>query len=73
MSYNPYPKRECLLCGRRISTSGLAQASHKKAHVKQGLMSFSEIFHSNRYWPQYSYTDAGQARMRERRVEGKEC
>ena len=31
-------RRTCLVCGQQVSTNGLAQASHKRKHVREGLL-----------------------------------
>ena len=35
MSRSAYAKSECWICGKRISTCGFAQFSHRMKHVRQ--------------------------------------
>lgn len=58
-------KRPCNMCGQRVSNAGFAQASHKRKHVREGLMVEVTDFGSLAF----DYTDAGQQRIRERRAE----
>ena len=34
---NTYCKKICFFCGRSISANGLAQASHGRRHVREGI------------------------------------
>lgn len=33
-----YIKRQCHVCGKQISTSGLPWVSHMRKHVRQGIL-----------------------------------
>jgi hypothetical protein len=38
VSRSAYSRVDCFFCGQRISTNGLAQESHKRKHVREGML-----------------------------------
>jgi hypothetical protein len=50
-----YPRRSCSLCGREISTSGLAWTNHMRKHVREGLATERIV----RGYCEFEMTDAG--------------
>jgi hypothetical protein len=44
MSRSAYARRQCFLCGKSVSTNGLADTAHKRKHVREGRLVELERF-----------------------------
>lgn len=50
MSRSSYSHGICFLCGKDVSNSGLASTSHKRMHVREGLMVERPAYNVGRDW-----------------------